>query len=57
MEKGSGLERWPAAYSTVSGKRHISGGQNTFYVGYIENKLQLLYKSPHLQYRAINNGN
>lgn len=46
-----------ARCSPLRVKTHTPGGWNTFYVGYIKDKLQLLYKTPHLQGRDINNGN
>lgn len=57
MEGGPAVESWPAACSTVHVKQHTSGIRNIFYVGYIKNKYQLLYKIPPLQCRDINNGN
>lgn len=47
---------WLAASSTHSVKQCILGDWNAFYVGYIENKSQLLHEIPHLQCTATNNG-
>lgn len=47
----------PLTVLTLCVKQLMSGVWNTFSLGYIQNKLQLLYKGPPLQFKAINNGN
>lgn len=46
MEGGPGVERRPTDSSTLRVKQHISGVWKTFSVGYVQNKLQLLYTGP-----------
>lgn len=56
MKEGRGVERRPTAPLTVL-NHTFQGVWKTFYVASVAHKLELLYKVPHVQCKAINNGN